>query len=78
MNSAPMISGGTGNRNPIFGYSESSKKNPRVYDYLVAEGFSLFFANLLVYFMIFQSFEAPLAHSTLKNHKIYPPKIGTK
>ena len=36
----------------------------------VEQGFSSFFANFLAYFISFQSFAAPLVHSTT-NHKIF-------
>ena len=46
------ISGGTGNRNMIFGYPESVEKLGLRQ---VEQGFSSFFAKCLAYLMIFQS-----------------------
>ena len=58
-----MHSDGSGTRNWIFRVPREFKAS--------------FFAKKLQYMMIFQSFEAPLAHSTLKNHQLFQ-KIGKK
>ena len=37
----------------------------------IEQGFSSFFAKVLPYLMIFQTFAEPSAHSTLKNRQIW-------
>ena len=62
------VHGGTGTRKLIFGYLETAEK--WVEDKL-NKAFLHFFQIFGIYLMIFQSFAAPSAYSTLKNHQIY-------